>query len=170
MGLIFYCSMVFMLLDMVMLHTGVVNGLYITALLVIPLVCMMFEEILIKLVNKDPNWLPEKWGDYIAQSFFELFEVMLSYVSNTMSFLRVGAFVLVHAGMMMVVFTMAEMAGGAGGIAYWVIVVVGNIIISGLEALLAGIQVMRLEFYEMFSKFFEGQGKVFTPITVSDNN
>lgn len=170
MGLIFYCSMVFMLLDMVMLHTGVVNGLYITALLVIPLVCMMFEEILIKLVNKDPNWLPEKWGDYIAQSFFELFEVMLSYVSNTMSFLRVGAFVLVHAGMMMVVFTMAEMAGDAGGITYWVIVVVGNIIISGLEALLAGIQVMRLEFYEMFSKFFEGQGKVFTPITVSDNN
>ena len=65
---------------------------------------------------------------------------------------------------------MAEMAGGAGGVTYWVIVVVGNIIISGLEALLAGIQVMRLEFYEMFSKFFEGQGKVFTPITVSDNN
>ena len=66
----------------------------------------------------------------------------------------------------MVVFTMAEMFSGA----YWPIVIIGNILISVLEALLAGIQVLRLEFYEMFSKFFEGQGKVFTPITVSENN
>lgn len=165
-GLVFYSAAIFMLLDSIVLNTGIVNGLYMVVLLIIPLVCLMFSEILIKLVDKDPNWLPESWGDYIAQSFFELFEVMLSYVANTMSFLRVGAFVLVHAGMMMVVFTIAEMAGGA----YWPIVIIGNIIISGLEALLAGIQVLRLEFYEMFSKFFEGQGKVFTPITVSENN
>ena len=166
MGLVFYSSIVFVLLDMLIFNTGIVNSLYMILFVILPLVCLMFSELLIKLVNKDPNWLPKSWGDYIAQSFFELFEVMLSYVANTMSFLRVGAFVLVHAGMMMVVFTMAEMFGGA----YWPIVIIGNIVISVLEALLAGIQVLRLEFYEMFSKFFEGQGRVFTPVTVSENN
>ena len=50
------------------------------------------------------------------------------------------------------------------------VVIFGNILISVLEALLAGIQVLRLEFYEMFSKFFEGQGKVFEPITVTESN
>ena len=68
-----------------------------------------------------------------------------------MSFLRVGAFVLVHAGMMMVVFVLAETAGP---IAYWPIVVVGNVIVMVLEALLVAIQVLRLEYYELFSRFY----------------
>ena len=101
----------------------------------------------------------------MPQSFFELFEVVLSYVTNTMSFLRVGAFVLVHAGMMMVVFTIADMLPGSG---YIIAVVIGNIVVTALEALVAGIQVVRLEFYEMFSKFFEGQGRPFTPVTAEE--
>ena len=125
----------------------------------------MFSEILIKIVNKEKNWKPESWADYLPQSFFELFEVVLSYVTNTMSFLRVGAFVLVHAGMMMVVFTIADMLPGSG---YIIAVVIGNIVVTALEALVAGIQVVRLEFYEMFSKFFEGQGRPFTPVTAEE--
>lgn len=165
-GLIFYSAAVFMMLDMMVLHTGIVNSLFIVVFLVIPLVLLMFSEILIELVNGDPHWKPESWGDYLAQSFFELFEVILSYVTNTMSFLRVGAFVLVHAGMMMVVFTIAEMFSGAG---YVIVMIVGNIFVIALEALLAGIQVLRLEFYEIFSKFFEGQGRPFTPVTAKEN-
>ena len=65
-----------------------------------------------------------------------------------MSFLRVGAFVLVHAGMMQVVFVLAEMVGGAGE---WIIIVLGNGLVLALEALLVAIQVLRLEYYEMFS-------------------
>ena len=126
----------------------------------------MFSELLIKLVNGRKDWKPDSWGDYLAQSFFELFEVVLSYVTNTMSFLRVGAFVLVHAGMMTVVFTIAEMFGGMG---YVVALVIGNVFVIALEALLAGIQVLRLEFYEIFSRFFEGQGRAFTPVVVEDS-
>lgn len=77
-----------------------------------------------------------------------------------MSFLRVGAFVLVHAGMMMVVFTLAEMSSGVG---YAVILIIGNVIVSALEGLLVAIQVLRLEFYEMFSRFFDGGGRPFIP-------
>ena len=86
--------------------------------------------------------------------------MLLSYVTNTMSFLRVGAFVLVHAGMMEVVFTLANMASGVG---YVAILVVGNIFVMALEALLVCIQVLRLEFYEMFGKFYKGDGRAFKP-------
>lgn len=165
-GLVFYCSAIFMLLDMMMLHTGFVNSLYIIIFIAIPLILLMFSEMLIKLVNHKPGWKPESWGNYLAQSFFELFEIILSYVTNTMSFLRVGAFVLVHAGMMMVVFTIAGMFSGAG---YIIAMVIGNIFVIVLEALLAGIQVLRLEFYEVFSRFFDGQGKAFTPVTAKEN-
>ena len=91
---------------------------------------------------------------------------MLSYVTNTMSFLRVGSFVLVHAGMMMVVFSIAGMFGTIG---YIITLIIGNIFVMCFEALLAGIQVLRLEFYELFSRFFEGQGKPFSPITIKNN-
>ena len=113
------------------------------------------------LVNKEEDWKPESWGGYIVENIFESIEVLLSYVTNTMSFLRVGAFVLVHAGMMMVVFVLAETAGG---IFYWPIIVIGNGIVMALEALLVAIQVLRLEYYELFSRFFTGEGRAYEPV------
>lgn len=166
-GLVFYSSTVFILLDMIIFHTGIVSGLFVALFIGLPLLLLMFSEMLIKLVERKPDWKPERWGDYLSQSFFELFETILSYLSNTMSFLRIGAFVFVHAGMMMVVITLADMA--RGGVGYYMILVIGNIIVIALEALLAGVQVLRLEFYEMFSKFFEGQGRPYTPIKVSES-
>lgn len=75
--------------------------------------------------------------------------------------MRVGAFVLVHAGMMQVVFVLAEMIGGTG---YVITVIIGNIIVLGLEALLVAIQVLRLEYYEMFSRFYIGEGRAYIPL------
>lgn len=165
-GLVFYVSVVFMLLDSMVFNTKVVNIVYIVVFMVVPIILMFFKEILEKLILKESNWQPEKWSDYILQNVFEMFEVVLSYLTNTVSFLRVGAFILVHAGMMMVVFTIADMLGPVG---YVVTVVIGNIFVAALEALLAGIQVLRLEFYELFSRFFEAQGRPFEPVAVKDN-
>ena len=109
------------------------------------------------------DWQPEKWGEYCVQSFFELFEMCLGYVTNTMSFLRVGAYILVHAGMMLVVFTLAEMVGGIIG--YPLVVIVGNGLVMALEALLVAIQVLRLDYYEIFSRFYVGDGRAFKPVT-----
>ena len=89
----------------------------------------------------------------------------MSYVTNTVSFLRVGAFVLVHASMMMVFFTIGEMLGGVFNV---ILIVAGNIIVLALEGLLVGVQSLRLEFYEMFSRFYEGSGKAYAPVTVQD--
>ena len=65
--------------------------------------------------------------------------------------------------MMLVVFTLADMAAGILPV-YIIIVVIGNIVITGLECLLVCIQVLRLEFYELFSRYYEGGGRKYEPI------
>ncbi|MBR7032966.1 MAG: ATPase [Clostridia bacterium] len=158
-GLVFYGAVVWGLVSSIMLGSSPFSVPYIIFLIVLPLVLIYLREPLTALVTRSGE--KTEWGGYLAQSFFELFESVLSYVTNTMSFLRVGAFVLVHAGMMTVVFTLAGMTSGFG---WWLIVVIGNIVVAAIEGLLVGIQVLRLEFYEMFSRFYEGGGVPFTPV------
>lgn len=135
----------------------------------IPLMLTMFvilfcKEILIGIVDHHPNWKPESISDFVLQNLFECLEYVLSYFSNTLSFLRVGAFVIVHASMMMVVFTLAGDTSSVKGI---IVVILGNIVVIALEGLLTGIQSLRLVFYEMFSRFHDGGGKKFEGIKPS---
>jgi V/A-type H+/Na+-transporting ATPase subunit I len=153
-GLIFYLAIVLGFGGQFMFNLNVVNVPYVICFIVLPLILMFFRDILGGLAEARPDWKPEKWSDYIMQNFFEVFEFLLSFLTNTMSFIRVGAFVLVHAGMMMVVFMLAEMFSGIG---FALVVIIGNIFVIALEGLLVGIQALRLEFYEMFSRFFDGE-------------
>ncbi len=122
---------------------------------------LFIKEIPIGIIDKHPDWKPESVSDFILQNLFELLEYILSYLSNTVSFLRVGAFVLVHAGMMMVVFSLA---GDSENI---FVIVLGNVLVIALEGLLTGIQALRLEYYEMFSRFFDGSGIAYTPFKLN---
>ena len=161
-GLVFYCSLIFIVLNMLILK-GPYPGAWFTVLcIVLPLILIYLQEPLSELLAGEEHWLPESIGDFLMQSFFELFEVLLSYLSNTLSFVRVGAFILVHYGMMTVVFTIANFSP-VGSFGYIAVVVIGNIIIMALEGLLVGIQALRLEFYEMFSRFYSGSGRPFVP-------
>ena len=166
-GLVFYVAVVAALISQMMLGVKLTNPIYILCLIAVPLLLIFLKEPLGKLSEGKKDWQPESWGGYCVQNFFELFEVLLSYVTNTMSFLRVGAFVLVHAGMMEVVFTLANMSSGVG---YVMIVIIGNIFVMALEALLVCIQVLRLEFYEMFGRFYKGDGRAFKPVTTLAEN
>ena len=161
-GFVFYISLVAGLVCQMLLGIEVMNIAYILGLIVLPLILMFLREPLGRLCKKKKDWQPHSWGEYCVQSFFELFEMCLSYVTNTMSFLRVGAYILVHAGMMLVVFTLAEMVGGVVG--YTLILIIGNGIVMALEALLVAIQVLRLDYYEIFSRFYIGEGRPFTPV------
>ncbi len=155
-GILFYLS-VFSLLFLENAQTFAIPVITVT------LILMFFCEPLTRLCEKKkPLEDGQGVSDFIMQTFFELFETVLSYVTNTMSFLRVGAFILVHAGMMKVVFTLAEMSSGAP---YVIILIVGNALVLCLEALLVGIQVLRLEFYEMFSRFYTGEGEAYAPVS-----
>lgn len=105
--------------------------------------------------------------EYVVETVMEIVEIFLGLFANTISFIRVGAFALSHAGLSIVTYTLAGMADpalkSAGAI---LIIVVGNIFIIGFEGLICGIQSMRLEYYEFFNKFFRGDGVVFSPFTL----
>ncbi len=159
-GLVLYCSILVIALCMVAgiaIPTGIIAAIGI----VLPLILIFLEHPLTSLLNGDGFSFGQGIGDYILENFFVLFEVLLSYFTNTLSFLRVGAFVLIHAGIMTAFFALAGIMGG--GVASAIMVVFGNIFVIALEGLLVGIQVLRLEFYEMFSRFYDGDGKIFTP-------
>ena len=162
-GLIFYGMICAGLVESLFLNNNIFSPIYII-IIAIAFILIFLREPLSKLVNGDSDWAPESWGNFILENVFESIEVLLSYVSNTMSFLRVAAFVLVHAGMMQVVFTLAETVGSVG---YWPVVVIGNALVCALEALLVSIQVLRLEYYEMFSRFYSGEGRPYEPVKLS---
>ncbi len=162
-GLVFYLAVLFAVVATMVLQINVLTPVYIVPFFVIPLLLMFAKEPLGKLCRGEKELFPEGVGGFVVENFFEMFEVLLSFVTNTMSFLRVGAFVLVHAGMMVVVFTLSSMVGGVGSI---VVIIVGNIFVAAMEGLIVGIQVLRLEFYEIFSRFFDGEGRPFLPAEV----
>lgn len=120
---------------------------------------MYLKEPLTDLISGKKDWFP-KDGMFFVQSFFELFEIILSFFSNTISFLRVGAFAIIHSGMMSAVNILAQ--GGAGR--HIAVSIIGNIIVMALEALIVAIQVLRLEYYEMFSRYFTGNGRPFVSV------
>ena len=164
-GLIFYSALVIGLVCSMVLGIQIMNTAYILGLIVLPLLLIFFREPLSKLIKGEKGLFEDGFSSFVVDNLFEMFEVALSYVTNTMSFLRVGAFILVHAGMMTVVFVLAGMFGPIG---YWITVVIGNVLVMALEALLVGIQVLRLEYYEMFSRFYIGDGRKYEPVTVKD--
>lgn len=130
------------------------------------LVLLFCKEFFISKIDKEPLEFDGP-GDYIITNLVELLEYVISYFTNTLSFLRVGSFVLVHAVMMNVVFTLAP-APEKNMVAFILVVIIGNIIVASLECLLTYIQVLRLGFYEMFSRFYEGDGEEFKTIHLSD--
>lgn len=97
----------------------------------------------------------------MVEKIFEIIEMTLSFASNTISFLRLAAFAINHVGLCMAVYLLADMSSGVGNIA---IAIIGNIVVIALEGLIVGIQVLRLEYYELFSRFYEGNGREFKSI------
>ena len=171
-GLIFYLAAAFMVVNMMALNTDICGPLYVIFLIVLPLLLIFFSGPLSKLAARRKARPDQKIGEFIIENFFELFEYVLSYLSNSMSFLRVGGFILSHAGMMTVVMSLAGMVGdpsnAGGAVGYGLVVVLGNLFVMALEGLIVGIQCLRLEFYEMFSRNFEGNGKPFQPAALTD--
>ena len=126
----------------------------------LPLLVIFFKEPLTALAEKKAEVMPKQKGMFFVQGFFEMFEVLLSYFSNTLSFVRVGAFAVSHAAMMEVVLMLA---GAEAGTPNWFVIILGNLFVCGMEGLIVGIQVLRLEYYELFSRFYRGTGRAFKP-------
>ena len=151
-GLVFYIGAL-LLAGNLFLKWGIPTFVFV-AIIILAVLCMYLCEPLGKLVEGKKDWLPRN-GMFFVENLFEMFEVILSFFTNTISFLRIGAFAIVHVGMMMVVAILSQ-SGGVGGV---IVQVIGNVLVMVLEGLIVGIQVLRLEYYEMFSRYFSGRGK-----------
>jgi len=126
--------------------------------------CMAFKEPLANLITGKRPLHGEDVAGYYIQSVFSLIEVVLSMLSGTISFIRVGAFTLTHVGLFIAFETIGEMIGTSAGSV--IMLIIGNIVIIGLEGLIVFIQGLRLQYYELFSRYYKGDGKEFKPISI----
>ena len=142
-GLIFYIAVV---VTIVLFMTGnpLPGGIVMGIMFGVPLLLIFLKEPLTRMIEKRADKMETGPGMYIVQGFFEMFETLLSYFSNTISFIRIGA---------------------ESGNPNWFGVIFGNLFVCGFEGLIVGIQVLRLEYYEMFSRFYKGSGRAFDPYT-----
>ena len=128
---------------------------------------IMFSEVLIHLVEGERPLIEGGLGTYAIQAPMEWFEAVISFLSNSLSYVRIGAFAIAHGVLSSVFFILAALVSPTHGVGYWIVVAIGTVFIVLFEGLIVGIQTMRLEYYEFFSKFFTGGGMRFEPLTLS---
>ncbi len=101
-----------------------------------------------------------------AEAAVELVDVLVRIGSNLVSFARLAAFGLTHAALGAVVWEATGALWSRGGptaAAAVAVFVLGNAVAFALEGLVAAIQALRLEYYELFSRVFDGEGEPFLP-------
>ena len=149
-----------------------VFGFYDVCGLLIPVAGIFFGHEILKLLKKQKPVFDEGFMVFIMKGIVEILETISTYVSNTVSFLRVGAFALSHAVLSFIVFFFAERVSGvvAGTALAILIFIIGNLIIILLEGLIVAIQVVRLQYYEFFNKFFVETGVEFAPFKFKAKN
>ena len=98
----------------------------------------------------------------VATALAEGVERLLQILINTLSFARVGAFALAHAGLSSAI--VALMDAAANPMAAGAVLVLGNLVVMALEGLVVSIQTTRLVLFEFFTRFLTGAGRVFAPL------
>lgn len=110
--------------------------------------------------------------DFFMEWIVEILEIFSGYLANTLSFMRVAGLGIAHVSLMIAFFSIAEMVGGSSGgytVGSYLVLIAGNILVILLEGLSAGIQSLRLNYYEFFSKYFSGSGRAYAPVTLRKN-
>ena len=163
-GLLFYIVLLVGVLELAL--SGDIAPINILIIVGIVLLSMMlFKKPLTALLFRQPAVYHEGKKEYYIEGGFDLVETLLSLLSNTISFIRVGAFALNHVGLFLAFTTMANLSNNRAIGA--VILIAGNIIIIGLEGLIVFIQGLRLEYYELFSKYYTGDGIAYSPFKLN---
>lgn len=113
-------------------------------------------------VRTTPFWL------HALEASVELVDTLFSFFANTISFVRIAAFAAVHAGVFIAIFALADTIAAMrfGSVLSIGVHVAGNVLVILLEGLTVSVQVLRLEYYEFFGKFFRGGGEQYAPLTL----
>jgi V/A-type H+-transporting ATPase subunit I len=92
----------------------------------------------------------------------ELAERLIQILINTLSFARVGAFALAHAGLSSAIVALMEASDSL--VVDAIVLVVGNAVVLALETMVVSIQTTRLVLFEFFTRFLVAGGRVFRPL------
>lgn len=168
-GFLFYISFLLIIFNLIFLKSHLTKNqssiltIISVAIMIVTSTLMFFKPKLNeKFKEKDSLEKCEKFSP--VESGFEMFEMIMGFFSNTLSFIRVGAFAINHVGLFMAFHALGQMIGNSFG--SFLMILLGNIVILGLEGLIVFIQAIRLEYYELFSKYFKGEGIEYKPISV----
>lgn len=107
--------------------------------------------------------------NFFMEWIVEILEIFSGYLANTLSFMRVAGLGIAHVSLVIAFFSIADMLSGPSGsytIGSYLVLVAGNVLIILLEGLSAGIQSLRLNYYEFFSKYFSGSGRAYAPVSL----
>ena len=116
--------------------------------------------------HNNDKLFPDGLFSYVIEIAIEFIEIFGGLLSNTVSFVRIGAFALAHMGLSIAIFALADILrnSATGPLSAVIMVISGNIAVMILEGMVVMIQSLRLEYYEFFSKFFSGEGVIYKPI------
>jgi V/A-type H+-transporting ATPase subunit I len=144
------------------LHTGGV-----LLVIVLPLLLLALREPLHNLVHRR-RALEENAFLFFLEACIETMETLTGFLGNTVSFVRVGACALSHAALCLAIYSVMDILHGLPGGGLWsaVVLVLGNILVIALEGLVAMVQGVRLEYYELFSKYYSGDGVLYNPFSL----
>lgn len=134
--------------------------------LIIGSILLLFHEPIWNLIHGKRPLYEQKASDYYVENGFSLVEAFLSLLSNSLSFIRVGAFALNHVGLFVAFHTLAAIINTPSGSV--IMAILGNILVLGLEGMIVFIQGLRLMYYELFSKYFVGEGRLFKPARLEE--
>jgi len=137
----------------------------------LPLVLVMLRTPVARLLSRRKGAGGDGVLMGVFEGFMEIVETVIGFLANTLSFLRIAALALSHFGLCYAVFLIIEMVRNRpwGLVGSVLVFVFGNLLVIGLEGLVASIQAMRLEYYEFFSRFLQGGGKAFEPFRIDSS-
>jgi V/A-type H+-transporting ATPase subunit I len=166
-GLLFYWgSLAFLLLEK---QRGALPRA-VPAILILPVAAWVLEEPIQRALHGHGEHESAPGGAGLPGALVEVFETILVFLANTISFVRLAAYAMSHAALLLAIAMMARVVArpsGEAGLSSWSVVIAGNVMAILLEGIVAAVQALRLEYYEFFSKFFSGAGQHFEPFRLS---
>lgn len=160
-GLVLYFAVIGFIISLYQ-NIYIMPGYLWGTLISVPALIILLKEPITNIVKgKHPLFARSK-KDYFIEGSFGVVEIILSMFTNTLSFIRIGAFALNHVGLFLAFSLLASMISSSVGSI--LVYILGNVVIIALEGLIVFIQGLRLEYYELFSRYYEGAGIPFQPV------
>lgn len=164
-SLLFYWTAAYLVILAAMEKDFSLRWILLVMLFLLPI---MLKEPLARLLGRKHKHEEEgEEGENLIEVGFEIYEIAMSYLANTLSYIRMAAFNLSHAGLMMASYELTrQLPGGDNFFLSLPNNILANVFVIVLEGLIVAIQCMRLEYYEFFSKFFAGEGIEYKPMKI----